>query len=94
MTWRMQLHSGFEIAHCDDALVYHVHRSTLKGFFKQRMTWGYGEVSMYKKYKEHYMKRKGELVKDYKEFFRYVIGKIPAILYNKLISKNECVLPG
>ena len=89
MTWRMQLHSGFKFAQCDDALVYHVHRSTLKGFFKQRMTWGYGEVSMYKKYKEHYKDLDGELMRDYKEFVRFVIGKIPALLHNKLISKNE-----
>ena len=89
MTWRMQLHSGFEFAQRDDALVYHVHRSTLKGFFKQRMTWGYGEVSMYKKYKEHYKELDGELIRDYKEFVRFVIGKIPALLHNKLISKNE-----
>jgi cellulose synthase/poly-beta-1,6-N-acetylglucosamine synthase-like glycosyltransferase len=89
LTWRMQLHSGYEFANCDDALIYHVHRSTLKGFFRQRMTWGYGEVSMYKKYKEHYKDREGELSKDYKEFLRYIIGKIPALLYNKLISKNE-----
>lgn len=89
LTWRMLLHTGYGYANCDDALIYHVHRSTLKGFFRQRMTWGYGEVSMYKKYKEHYKNREGELIRDYKEFVRFVIGKIPALLHNKLISKNK-----
>lgn len=89
LTWRMLLHSGYRIQHCDEALIYHVHRSTLKGFFKQRMTWGYGEVLMHKKYKSHYEKQKGELIRDYRNFGRLVIGKIPALLHNRFISKNE-----
>jgi cellulose synthase/poly-beta-1,6-N-acetylglucosamine synthase-like glycosyltransferase len=89
MTWRMQLHSGYTLVPCDGALIYHVHRSTLKGFFRQRITWGQGEVAMYKKYKDHYKDREGELLRDYKEFFRYVVGKLPALAHNKLISRNE-----
>jgi cellulose synthase/poly-beta-1,6-N-acetylglucosamine synthase-like glycosyltransferase len=89
MTWRMQLHSGYTLVPCDDALIYHVHRSTLKGFFRQRVTWGQGEVAMYKKYKNHYKDREGELWRDYREFFRYVVGKLPALAHNKLISRNE-----
>ena len=89
LTWRMLLHSGYRIQHCDEALIYHVHRSTLKGFFKQRMTWGYGEVLMHKKYKAHYEKQEGELIRDYRNFVRLVIGKIPAMLHNKFISKDE-----
>ena len=53
------------------------------------MTWGYGEVLMHKKYKAHYEKQEGELIRDYRNFVRLVIGKIPAMLHNKLISKNE-----
>jgi len=89
LTWRMLLHSGYRIQHCDEALIYHVHRSTLKGFFKQRMTWGYGEVLMHKKYKAHYEIQEGELIRDYRNFVRLVIGKIPAMFHNKFISKNE-----
>jgi len=89
MTWRMQLHSGYTLVPCDGALIYHVHRSTLKGFFRQRVTWGQGEVAMYKKYKDHYKDREGELLRDYKEFFRYVVGKLPALAHNKLITRNE-----
>ena len=89
MTWRMQLHSKYKLVPCEGSLIYHVHRSTLKGFFRQRKTWGYGEVAMYKKYKEHYRDKEGELLRDYKEFFRYVIGKWPALIHNKFISRDE-----
>ena len=89
MGWRMLLHSNFQLAHCKEALIYHIHRSTLKGFFRQRMTWGYGEVSMYKKYKGYYQDREGEICRDYKEFVRMVIGKFPSMLYAKLISGDE-----
>ncbi len=89
LTWRMLLHSGYKIVECSDSLVYHVHRSTLKGFFKQRRTWGYGEVLMYKRYKAHYQNREGELFRDYREFARLVIARLPSMLYDKLISKDE-----
>ena len=29
------------------------------------------------------------MYRDYKEFLRLVIGKMPAMLHNKLITKNE-----
>jgi hypothetical protein len=77
------------MAHCNDALVYHAHRSTLKGFFKQRITWGYGEVLMYKKYKEYYQHQKGELSMDYREFYRLVIKRLPSLIYDKFIAKDE-----
>jgi cellulose synthase/poly-beta-1,6-N-acetylglucosamine synthase-like glycosyltransferase len=89
MTWRMLLHSDYKLVSCDGALVYHVHRSTLKGFFRQRMTWGHGEVAMFKKYNQYYKDKEGELVRDYKEFFGYVLGKLPALVHNRLIGKDE-----
>jgi hypothetical protein len=65
----------------------------LKGLFNQRKTWGHGEVLLYKKYKVHYHNPEKSLIKemyrDYKEFLRLVIGKMPAMLHNKLITKNE-----
>lgn len=96
LTWRMLLHSDYGIAHCDDALIYHVHRSTLKGFFKQRMTWGYGEVLLHKKYKRDYQKPginfNKEIFCEYKQFIRFVTRKLPALLYNKLISRDELTI--
>ena len=93
LTWRMLLHTQYTLTYCPDSLIYHVHRSTLKGLFNQRKTWGHGEVLLYKKYKVHYHTPEKnfakEMYRDYKEFFRLVIGKLPAILHNKMISKNE-----
>jgi cellulose synthase/poly-beta-1,6-N-acetylglucosamine synthase-like glycosyltransferase len=89
LTWRMLLHSGYKIVSCSDSVIYHVHRSTLKGFFKQRMTWGYGEVLLHKKYKAHYQRREWEIVRDYKEYFRIVLGRFFSMLSQRFISKDE-----
>jgi len=93
LTWRMLLNTGYKIKYCKESFVYHVHRSTLKGYFKQRMTWGNGEVLVYKKYKVHYPSPETsfarEMLRDYGEYFRLVIGKIPSLLYRKLILKDE-----
>lgn len=89
LTWRMLLHTSYKLAHCHDSLIYHVHRSTLKGLFKQRMTWGYGEVLWHKKYKERYRYHEWEIFRDYSDFVRLVIGKLPAMFYKKLILKDE-----
>jgi len=93
LTWRMLLHTRYRLLYCKDSLIYHVHRSTLKGLFNQRKTWGNGEVLLYKKYKVHYHNPDKnfakEMYRDYKEFLRLVLGKLPAMLHNKMISKNE-----
>lgn len=93
LTWRMLLHTRYRLHYCKDALIFHVHRSTLKGLFNQRKTWGYGEVLLYKKYKVHYHNLEKsfgkEMFRDYKEFLCLVLGKLPAMLHNKLISKNK-----
>jgi cellulose synthase/poly-beta-1,6-N-acetylglucosamine synthase-like glycosyltransferase len=93
LTWRMLLNTNYTLTCCPDSLIYHVHRSTLKGLFNQRKTWGHGEVLLYKKYKVHYHNPEKnfakEMCRDYKEFLHLVIGKLPAMLHNKLISKNE-----
>jgi cellulose synthase/poly-beta-1,6-N-acetylglucosamine synthase-like glycosyltransferase len=93
LTWRMLLHTKYTLIYCQESLIYHVHRSSLKGVFNQRKTWGHGEVLLYKKYHVHYHNPEKsyfkEFVRDYKEFFRLVIGKFPAMIYNKFISKNE-----
>lgn len=93
LTWRMQLHSAYKFVQCDDALVYHVHRSTLKGFFRQRMTWGNGEVLMHKKYKGHLKTSKGdvakEIMKDYKDLVRLVAKGLPSMAYRGLVSRGR-----
>jgi len=93
LTWRMLLQTQYKLIFCKDSLVYHVHRSTLKGWFNQRKTWGTGEVAVYKKYKVHYFNPEGdlakELLRDYREFVCITIGKLPSLIYRKLILKDE-----
>jgi cellulose synthase/poly-beta-1,6-N-acetylglucosamine synthase-like glycosyltransferase len=95
IAWRMLLHSDYRIVTCDDSLIYHVHRSTLKGFFHQGETWGHGEVLLQKKYKAYYRDRTGdptgEILREYSLLFRSVFRKFPSMLYHKLISKDEKV---
>lgn len=88
LTWRMLMNSTYKVCHCNEALVYHAHRSTLKGFFKQRITWGYGEVLMHKKYKKYYQNRKGELLRDYKEFYHEVLRRFPSLIYCHINQKK------
>jgi cellulose synthase/poly-beta-1,6-N-acetylglucosamine synthase-like glycosyltransferase len=93
IAWRMLLHSEYRIVTCNDSLIYHVHRSTLKGFFNQGETWGHGEVLLQKKYKAYYRDRigdpTGEILREYSLLFRSVIRKFPSMLFNKLILKDE-----
>jgi hypothetical protein len=89
----MLLHSEYRIVTCNDSLIYHVHRSTLKGFFNQGETWGHGEVLLQKKYKAYYRDRigdpTGEILREYSLLFRSVIRKFPSMLFYKLILKDE-----
>jgi len=93
IAWRMLLNSKFRLTYCIDSLVYHVHRSTLKGFFKQRVTWSYGEVLLHKKYKGNYRNGKEnlgkELFQNYLYFLRSLLIKLFAMPYYRLILKDE-----
>ena len=51
LCWRMQLFTNYQIAYAEKAIIYHIHRSTLKSFLKQRKTWGIGRALLQKKYK-------------------------------------------
>jgi cellulose synthase/poly-beta-1,6-N-acetylglucosamine synthase-like glycosyltransferase len=93
IAWRMLLHSDYRLVYCIDSLIYHNHRSTLKGFFKQRVTWSYGQVLLHKKYKAHYRNGKEDLAKeiyhDYFLFFRSVIIKMLSMSYYRLILRDK-----
>jgi glycosyltransferase involved in cell wall biosynthesis len=92
IAWRMLLQSDYRLIFCIDSLVFHVHRSTLKGYFKQRATHGYGEVLLRKKYKAYYQNRNGnlakEIFKEYKSLFRTLVRKLPSMVYHRLVSKD------
>ncbi len=53
LAWRMQIHTDYKIVYCEDVIVYHKHRSTVKGLYAQRKKWAIGEVLLYKKYRNY-----------------------------------------
>jgi glycosyltransferase involved in cell wall biosynthesis len=44
LAWRFQLKTGTRIAYCDNAVIYHHHRSTVKALARQYRLYGLGEV--------------------------------------------------
>jgi glycosyltransferase involved in cell wall biosynthesis len=42
--WRVQIYTGAQVKRVPDAVVYHRHRTTLKGLFKQYRRYGFSEV--------------------------------------------------
>jgi cellulose synthase/poly-beta-1,6-N-acetylglucosamine synthase-like glycosyltransferase len=89
LTWRMLLRSNFKLKNCNKAIIYHVHRSNLKTFFKQRVTWGFGEVLLYKKYKNVYGNIDGERNREFKEFFLTLKKNLRLMVFNKVVAKNK-----
>jgi cellulose synthase/poly-beta-1,6-N-acetylglucosamine synthase-like glycosyltransferase len=49
--WRVQIHTGAQVKRVPDAIVYHKHRSTFKGLFKQYRRYGFSEVLLDTLYK-------------------------------------------
>jgi len=49
-SWRLMLHTEYNISYVSDAIVYHKHRTNLKDFYKQAFRYGYGKIFLYKKY--------------------------------------------
>jgi GT2 family glycosyltransferase len=45
---------GYNLGYCQDAIVYHNHRSTIKGLIKQQYYYGLGFAQLHKKYPGHF----------------------------------------
>lgn len=50
ISWRMQIETGYKLVYCQNSIVEHRHRTSLKGLFKQQFRYGFGRISLYKKY--------------------------------------------
>jgi cellulose synthase/poly-beta-1,6-N-acetylglucosamine synthase-like glycosyltransferase len=79
LAWRMQTRSSYRLVYCESACVTHQHRRTRAGHFRQRWNWGYGEVLLYARYREDYIRRglrysPRAFVDDYRTLLR-VIGR-------------------
>ena len=71
LAWRMQMETAYKLKYIPEALIFHRHRSNLKSLFRQRKTWGYGNVLLYKKYRKNMGKRRlKELYWEYAHIFR------------------------
>jgi len=52
--WRVQLKTGYKISYAPDAVVFHKHRTDLRGLFKQQFKYGCGTKLLCEKYKNLY----------------------------------------
>lgn len=57
LAWRMQTQSPYRLIYCDSAVVMHQHRRTRAGHLRQRWIWGYGEVLLYARYRDEYVRQ-------------------------------------
>lgn len=46
LAWRLQLQTGAKLHHAPQAVIYHRHRSTRAGLFRQYRQYGFGEISL------------------------------------------------
>ncbi len=51
--WRMQLQTNLKIEYCPEAIVYHKHRSSLKGLFRQGEKYAIGKQHLHSLYPEY-----------------------------------------
>ena len=90
LAWRMQLETNFKMQVIPEASVYHKHRSTLRSFFNQRRTWGYGSILLYKKYKKMlpYKPRKTKVKEVYWELVK--MWRLFVQLTRKYFASIDC----
>ncbi len=51
LQWRMQLNTRFRLEYQPEAVVWHRHRSSMRGMWRQTVGWGMGHALVYKKYR-------------------------------------------
>lgn len=57
IAWRMQRSTAYRLVYCESAIVTHQHRCTRAGHLRQRWIWGYGEVLLYARYRDEYIRQ-------------------------------------
>jgi len=50
IAWRMQLETNYKLVYCQESIVKHCHRTSLKGLAKQCFKYGIGKSVLYKKF--------------------------------------------
>lgn len=89
LSWRIQLSLGIKVDYAPQAIVYHVHRSTLKSMARQFRRHGYGEIfidAMFKDkpgYQRTPRRQYARMVKQFFALFTY----LRSIIYRGLIWK-------
>ncbi len=60
--WRMQKQTSYQLRFFPEAVVYHKHRDTVKGLFKQFQKYEYGRKYWFFRYPEYPLSSKGSLI--------------------------------
>lgn len=86
LAWRIQLVAGAQVVYAPQAIVYHVHRSTLRSMAKQFRRHGFGEIfldAMYKDRPGYKRTPKRQLIRMGRQFMTlFTYGR--SLLYRKL----------
>lgn len=56
ISWRMQIMTKYKLIYNDNSIIEHRHRTSFKGLFWQQFRYGFGRMSLYKKYNDHMKK--------------------------------------
>ncbi len=46
LAWRTQMHTGLKVAYVPEAVIFHRHRYSFRGLFKQYRQYGFGEIML------------------------------------------------
>jgi cellulose synthase/poly-beta-1,6-N-acetylglucosamine synthase-like glycosyltransferase len=86
LSWRV-LKAGYRISYEPKAVVYHRHRSTFKGLFKQAFGYGMGYVKLYHKHRTLAGKYKvdllGYLIAPYEFFIKFPWRIVSSVLHKE-----------
>lgn len=66
LAWRMQLETDFGLEFVPQALVRHVHRSTLRSLFDQNLFWGKGAAQLYAAYYPRWRRSPAQRLREYR----------------------------
>lgn len=83
LAWRMQLKTNFRLIYRPDAIVWHHHRTTFKGLFRQYFRYGFGNAILEKKYKNVKIKNKLKTKNKKLSLYNRLIASIKRLRFEK-----------
>jgi len=89
IAWRMQLKTNYNLAFIPKAIVWHRHRTTIRGLLKQHIKYGFGYISLYKKYEKFLNLNLTRELKSYFKIIYYFIKFIERYTENLINHKED-----